>query len=79
MSQEVLYNIWKEGVLQEKRQALAGKFALTELDRQNVMNHWNYTRSIHRHCIPNTTTKMLLMLIKPSIYPAIMTVLWACH
>lgn len=36
MSQEVLYNIWKEGVLQEKRQALAGKFALTELDRQYI-------------------------------------------
>ena len=36
MSQEVLYNILKEGVLQEKRQALAGKFALTELDRQYI-------------------------------------------
>lgn len=36
MSQEVLYNIWKEGVLQEKRQVLAGKFALTELDRQYI-------------------------------------------
>ena len=36
MSQEVLYNIWKEGVLQEKRQSLAGKFVLTELDRQYV-------------------------------------------
>ena len=36
MSQEVLYNIWKEGVLQEKRQSLAGKFILTEIERQYV-------------------------------------------
>ncbi len=36
MSQEVLYNIWKEGVLQEKRRQIAGKFILTELERQYV-------------------------------------------
>ena len=37
MIQEVFYNIYKPGVLQQKRQELAGKFVLTELDRQYVL------------------------------------------
>jgi len=36
MIQEVYYNLWKEGVLQEKREQIAGKFIFTELERQYV-------------------------------------------
>lgn len=34
--QEVLYNIYMPGVLQKKRDELAGKFIITELERQYV-------------------------------------------
>lgn len=36
MMQEVLYNIYMPGVLQKKRDELAGKFIITELERQYV-------------------------------------------
>ena len=36
MIQEVLYNIYMPGVLQKKRDELAGKFIITELERQYV-------------------------------------------
>lgn len=36
MIQEVYYNLWKEGVLQEKRKQIANKFIFTELERQYV-------------------------------------------
>ena len=36
MIQEVFYNIYKPGVLQQKREELAGKFILTEIERQYV-------------------------------------------
>lgn len=36
MTQEVLYNIWKEGELQERRARLAGKIALTDIERPFV-------------------------------------------
>ena len=36
MNQEVYYNIYMPGILQQKRQELAGKFILTEIERQYV-------------------------------------------
>ena len=36
MNQEVYYNIYMPGVLQKKREELAGKFILTEIERQYV-------------------------------------------
>jgi len=36
MTQEVLYNIWKEGELQERQTRLAGKIALTDIERPFV-------------------------------------------
>ena len=41
MMQEVLYNIYMPGVLQKKRDELAGKFIITELERQYVSNEDN--------------------------------------
>ena len=36
MNQEVYYNIYMPGILQQKREELAGKFILTEIERQYV-------------------------------------------
>lgn len=36
MNQEVFYNIYMPGILKKKREELAGKFILTEIERQNV-------------------------------------------
>ena len=36
MIQEVYYNLWKDDTLQKKQKELAGKFILTEFERQYV-------------------------------------------
>ena len=49
MIQEVPYNIWKEGELQERRSRLAGKIALTDIDRPFVNADAN-TDSFAQEC-----------------------------
>lgn len=49
MTQEVLYNIWKEGELQERRALLAGKIALTDIERPFVNADAN-TDSFAQEC-----------------------------